>query len=59
MTGSSNCIRSIRVEDATLAELTDMLLTIFPHGIPHNSIILLGTATSLLHQGSSGYILLA
>jgi hypothetical protein len=33
-----------------------MLLTIFPHGIPHNSIILLGTATSLLHQGSSGYI---
>ena len=44
MSGSGNCIRLIRIEDAVLAELTDMLLTIFPHGIQHNSIKLLGTA---------------
>jgi len=50
-----SCIRVIRVEDGSLGELSDLALEIFPHGIPDNCVILLGSGTNLLRSGSAGY----
>ena len=55
--GDALCVKSIRIEDGTVAELTDLFLEIFQGSIlPNSTIVLLGSVTSMLQQGSSGYL---
>ena len=56
LSDGNTCVATIRIEDASLPELVGVFFDIFPGGIPSNSVILLGSATSMLQQGSSGYI---
>ena len=47
--GENLCFRTIRVEDGSLSEISDLFLEIFAGvGIGGSNIILLGSATSLL-----------
>jgi hypothetical protein len=52
------CIKTIRVEDGSLSELTDLLIefSTYAGGLPHNTVVLLGSVSSMLHHGSNGYI---
>ena len=55
--GDTLCVKSIRIEDSTVAELTDLFMEIFQGSIlPNSTIVLLGSVTSMLQQGSSGYL---
>ena len=55
--GDGQCFRSLRVEDGTLTEITDLFIEVVQGGgLTNSSIVLLGSGTSLLQQGSSGYI---
>ena len=55
--GDALCVKSIRIEDGTVAELTDLFMEIFQGSIlPNSTIVLLGSVTSMLQQGSSGYL---
>ena len=54
--GDGQCFRSLRVEDGTLTEITDLFIEVVQGGGLTSSIVLLGSGTSLLQQGSSGYI---
>ncbi len=38
-----NCLRIVRIEDGLLGEIADLALEMFPHGLPENSIVLLGS----------------
>ena len=49
------CAAVIRIEDASLSELVDIVIEIFPDGLPNSTIILLGSGTHLLRTGSAGY----
>jgi len=57
--GGGNCIRSVRVEDGSLPEITELLMDVLNTfgGVPSNTIILLGSASHLLRSGSSGYVM--
>jgi uncharacterized membrane protein YgcG len=53
---SSLCIKTVRVEDAELSELVDILFEIFGKGgVPAGTVILLGSGSDLDRKGSSGY----
>ena len=55
--GDGQCFRSLRVEDGTLTEITDLFIEVVQGGgLTNCSIVLLGSSTSMLQQGSSGYI---
>jgi hypothetical protein len=50
-----NCLRFIHIEDGLLGEIVDLVSEMFPHGLPENSIMLLGSGTHLLRDDRSGY----
>ena len=55
--GDGLCIRTVRVEDGTLSEITDLFLEMMAGvGMGCSNIILLGSATAISTSGSSGYI---
>ena len=50
-------MRTIQFEDGSLGEISDLFLELFMGvGIGGSNIILLGSATSLISSGSSGYV---
>ena len=54
--GSFTCIKTIRVEDASLANLSDTLVSTFRGWvIPAGSIILIGSASHLARVGTAAY----
>ena len=55
--GEGICLRTIRVEDGSLSEISDLFLEVFAGvGIGGSNIILLGSASLLITAGSSGYV---
>ena len=55
--GDCLCVKTIRIEDGTVTELADLFIEIFQGSIlPNSTILLLGSVTSMLQQGSSGYL---
>ena len=54
--GEGECLKSVRIEDGDLHEVTDLFIEMFSGGLASGTIILLGSVTSMLHKGSSGYV---
>ena len=54
--GEGECLKSVRIEDGDLHEITDLFIEVFLGGLAGGTIILLGSVTSMLHKGSSGYV---
>ena len=55
--GDALCVKTVRIEDGTVAELSDLFLEMFQSVVlPNSTIVLLGSVTSMLQQGSSGYL---
>ena len=55
--GDALCVKTIRIEDGTVTELADLFIEIFQGSIlPNSTILLLRSVTSMLQQGSSGYL---
>ena len=55
--GEGLCIRTIRVEDGQLTEITDLFLELMAGvGMGSSNIILLGSASAIATSGSSGYV---
>ena len=54
--GEGECLKSVRIEDGDLHEITDLFIEMFSGGLASSTIILLGSVTSMLHKGSSGYV---
>ena len=55
--GDALCVKTVRIKDGTLAELSDLFLEMFQSVVlPNSTIVLLGSITSMLQQGSSGYL---
>ena len=52
--GDALCVKTVRIEDGTLVELSNLFLEMFQGVVLLNStIVLLGSVTSMLQQGSS------
>ena len=54
--GEGGCLKTVRIEDGGLHEVTDLFMEMFSGGLASGTIILLGSVTSMLHKGSSGYV---
>ena len=54
--GEGQCLKSVRIEDGDLHEITELFMDVFSGGLAGGTIILLGSVTSMLHKGSSGYV---
>ena len=54
--GEGQCLKSVRIEDGDLHEITELFMEVFSGGLAGGTIILLGSVTSMLHKGSSGYV---
>ena len=55
--GGGLCIRTVRVEDGLLSEITDLFLEMMAGvGMGSSNIILLGSASAIATSGSSGYV---
>ena len=54
--GEGECLKSVCIEDGDLQEITDLFIEVFSVGLASGTIILLGSITSMLHKGSSGYV---
>ena len=54
--GEGGCLKTVRIEDGGLHEVTDLFMDMFSGGLASGTIILLGSVTSMLHKGSSGYV---
>ena len=51
------CVKTVRIEDSTVVELSDLFLEMFQSVVlPKSTIVLLGSVTSMLQQGSSRYL---
>ena len=51
------CLKSVRIEDGDLGEITDLVMDMFSGtSMTSGTIILLGSVTSMLHKGNSSYV---
>ena len=52
--GDVLCVKTVRIEDSTVVELSDLFLEMFQSVVlPKSTIVRLGSVTSMLQQGSS------
>ena len=55
--GDALCVKTVWIKDGTVAELSNLFLEMFQNVVlPNSTIVLLGSLTNMLQQGSSGYL---